>query len=175
MVSVSENSPGCQFLLPVLSSLDRNVPILTSIEVSLYSTVCDRSLPYRQVSLVPHPFHHFVEPLAWGCDRSLLGMKFSILNRGALAEGISQVMDPTGTTLTKVFRDVFDDETITLRSDLSANDIPDWDSLTHIRLLFTIEREFRIKFTITEVGDLKNVGELIALIQSKTAKASPNT
>lgn len=102
-------------------------------------------------------------------------MKFSILDRGALAEGTSQVMDPTGTTLTKVFRDVFDDDTITLRSDLSAKDIPDWDSLTHIRLLFSIEREFRIKFTITEVGDLKNVGELIALIQSKTAKASPTT
>ena len=74
-----------------------------------------------------------------------------------------------------MFWDVFDDDTITLRPDFSAKDIPDWDSLTNIRLLFTIEREFGIKFTITEVGDLKNVGELIALIQSKTAASSPKT
>jgi acyl carrier protein len=71
--------------------------------------------------------------------------------------------------LTRVFHDVFDDDTIVLRPELSAKDISDWDSLTHIRLLFTIEREFRIKFTTTEVGELKNVGELMALIEAKTA------
>ena len=99
-------------------------------------------------------------------------IEFSILNRGALAEATSQVTEPIETTLTKVFWDVFDDESIILRSDLSAKDIPDWDSLTNVRLLFSIEREFGIKFTITEVGDLKNVGELIALIQSKAAGSS---
>lgn len=83
--------------------------------------------------------------------------------------------EPIELILTKVFWDVFDDETIALRPDLSAKDMPDWDSLTHIRLLLTIEREFRIKFTITEVGDLKNVGELISLIQSKTSSSSPQS
>ena len=80
--------------------------------------------------------------------------------------------DQIENALTKVFRAVFDDDTIVLRPDLSAKDVPDWDSLTHIRLLFSIEREFRVKFTVTEVGELKNVGELIALIQSKTANSS---
>ena len=80
--------------------------------------------------------------------------------------------DQIETGLTRVFHEVFDDDTIVLRTDLSAKDIPDWDSLTHIRLLFTIEREFQITFTVTEVGELKNVGELIALIQSKTANSS---
>ena len=71
--------------------------------------------------------------------------------------------------LTDVFHDVFDDDNIVLRTELSANDIPEWDSLTHIRLLLSVEREFRIKFTVTEVGQLKNVGELMALIQTKTS------
>jgi acyl carrier protein len=72
-------------------------------------------------------------------------------------------------TLTQVFQDVFDDDTIVLRPELTAEDVPGWDSLTHIRLLLTIEREFGIKFTITEVGELKNVGELMDKIQSKTS------
>lgn len=74
--------------------------------------------------------------------------------------------------LTKVFRNVFYDDAIVLRSDLSADDIADWDSLTHVRLLFTIEREFQIEFTVTEVGELKNVGELMALIHSKVASSA---
>jgi acyl carrier protein len=72
-------------------------------------------------------------------------------------------------TLTQVFQDVFDDDSIVLRPDLTAADVVGWDSLTHIRLLLTIEREFGIKFTITEVGELKNVGELMEKIQSKTS------
>jgi acyl carrier protein len=74
--------------------------------------------------------------------------------------------------LTQVFRDVFDDDSIVLRPDLSAKDVEAWDSLTHIRLLLTIEREFHIKFTVTEVGELKNVGGLTDLIQAKTSKSS---
>jgi acyl carrier protein len=75
-------------------------------------------------------------------------------------------------TLTQVFQDVFDDDSIVLRPDLTAKDVPGWDSLTHIRLLLTIEREFRIKFTVTEVGELKNVGELMEKIQAKTSASS---
>lgn len=75
-------------------------------------------------------------------------------------------------SLTQIFRDVFDDDTIVLRPDLSAKDVEGWDSLTHIRLLLTIEREFHIKFTVTEVGELKNVGGLTELIQSKISKSS---
>jgi acyl carrier protein len=72
-------------------------------------------------------------------------------------------------TLTRIFREVFFDDTIVLRPDLTAQDVDGWDSLTHIRLLVTVERTFKIKFTVTEVGELKNVGELMKLIQIKTA------
>lgn len=73
-------------------------------------------------------------------------------------------------SLTEVFQDVFSDDTLVLRPGLSAKDVDGWDSLTHIRLLVTIERTFKIKFTVTEVGELKNVGELMSLIQAKLSK-----
>jgi len=73
--------------------------------------------------------------------------------------------------LTQVFRDVFGDDELVLRPDLSARDVDGWDSLTHIRLLVTIERTFKIKFSVSEVGELKNVGELMSLIEAKLSKA----
>jgi acyl carrier protein len=69
--------------------------------------------------------------------------------------------------LTQVFHDVFDDDSIVLRPDLTASDVDGWDSLAHVRLLLTVERKFGIKFNAVEAGKLKNVGELIELIESK--------
>ena len=66
-----------------------------------------------------------------------------------------------------VFRDVFDDEELVLREDLTAADVDNWDSLTHINMIVGMEREFKVKFTTPEVGSLKNVGELKALVQKK--------
>jgi acyl carrier protein len=48
---------------------------------------------------------------------------------------------------------------------LAAKDVDGWDSLTHIRLILTIERAFKIKFSTLEIGKLENVGDLVALIQ----------
>ncbi len=72
-------------------------------------------------------------------------------------------------TLTQIFRDVLDDDELVLKRELTAKDVDGWDSLTHIRLLVTIERKFNIKFTLPEVRELKNVGELADLIQARTA------
>ncbi len=63
-----------------------------------------------------------------------------------------------------------DDELI-LNRELTAKDVPGWDSLSHIRLLVTIERKLNIKFTLPEIRELKNVGELTDLIQVKTVPA----
>ncbi len=69
--------------------------------------------------------------------------------------------------LTEVFHDVFDDDTIQVTPQLSAKDVDGWDSLTHIRLLLTIERAFKIKFSTSEIGKLETVGDLVKLVQSK--------
>ena len=69
--------------------------------------------------------------------------------------------------VTSVFRDVFDDEELIITDSTTANDIEDWDSLTHITLISEIEDEFGYKFGMKEVLGLKNVGEMIDLLESK--------
>jgi acyl carrier protein len=69
--------------------------------------------------------------------------------------------------LTRVFHDVFDDETIEVTPQLTAKDVDGWDSLTHIRLILSVEKAFKIKFTTSEIGKLENVGDLAALIKAK--------
>ena len=66
-----------------------------------------------------------------------------------------------------IFREVFDDDSIVLTNELSAKDIDEWDSLTHIQLIVATEQEFQVKFMTAEIADLKNVGEFIALIGKK--------
>jgi acyl carrier protein len=74
-------------------------------------------------------------------------------------------------TLTRVFHDVFDDDSIVVRPDLTADDVDEWDSLAHIRLVLAIERQFGLKFSAAEVGRLKNVGDLVSLIETKVSAA----
>lgn len=69
--------------------------------------------------------------------------------------------------LRKIFEDVFDDNFIAITPELSAKEVDGWDSLTHIRLILTVERSFKIKFSPAEVGKLENVGQLVALIESR--------
>lgn len=67
----------------------------------------------------------------------------------------------------EVFRDVFDDESITVEDSTTAEDIEDWDSLEHINLITAIEQEFNIKFNMGQVVTMKNVGEMIDIILSQ--------
>lgn len=67
-----------------------------------------------------------------------------------------------------IFRDVFDDDSIVLFDGMTAEDIADWDSLTHISLVVASEKEFNTRFILKEVKALKNVGEFIAMIKQKT-------
>jgi acyl carrier protein len=70
--------------------------------------------------------------------------------------------------LAEIFADVFDEQSIQLTPGLSAKDVDGWDSLTHIRLILTIERAFKVKFTTSEIGKLENVGSLVTLIKART-------
>ena len=74
--------------------------------------------------------------------------------------------------LTDVFHDVFEDDEIVLSPQLTAKDVEGWDSLTHVRLMLTVERAFSIKITAAEIGRLNSVGDLAELI---ARKAAPST
>ena len=71
------------------------------------------------------------------------------------------------TELTSVFRDVFDNESIVIKDETTAKDIDGWDSLTNIDLVVAVEKHFKIKLTTRDVAGLKNVGELIKLVETK--------
>ena len=66
--------------------------------------------------------------------------------------------------LNEVFRDVFDDESITVTDATTADDIEEWDSLEHINLLAAVEQEFGMKFNMGQVVSMKNVGEMADII-----------
>ena len=66
-----------------------------------------------------------------------------------------------------IFRDVLDNEEIVLTDETTANDIEEWDSLSHIQLIVAIEKAFGIKFTSLEIMKWKNVGEMLDSIVAK--------
>ena len=69
--------------------------------------------------------------------------------------------------MTEIFRDVFDDDEITVNEDTTADDIEDWDSLEHINLISAVEDEFGIRFKMGEVSSMKNVGEMVEIIKTR--------
>ena len=69
--------------------------------------------------------------------------------------------------LEDIFKNVLDEDTITLTETSTANDVEGWDSLTHIQLIVAIEKHFNIKFSSKEILSWKNVGEMMEAIGSK--------
>jgi acyl carrier protein len=71
--------------------------------------------------------------------------------------------------LTPIFRDVFNDDALVVRESMTAADVPTWDSLSNINMIIAVEKAFGAKFSIKDVRNLKNVGELLELIKRKAA------
>ena len=67
--------------------------------------------------------------------------------------------------LCAVFQDVFDDDSISLCDGTTADDIEEWDSLSHINLITSVEDEFGIRFDMKAVQQMKNVGEMVDEIE----------
>jgi acyl carrier protein len=72
-------------------------------------------------------------------------------------------------TLNSVFQRVFEDDDLIICDEMTAADVPQWDSLAHINLIVEIEEEFGLQFTVEDIVGLKNVGEMIQLIERKIA------
>ena len=69
--------------------------------------------------------------------------------------------------LNGVFTDVLDNDDIVINDSSTANDIEEWDSLTHIQLVVAIEKSFKVKFTTYEIQTWKNVGDMVNSIEAK--------
>ena len=70
--------------------------------------------------------------------------------------------------LTAVFRQVFSQPSLDIQDEMTAADVAGWDSLTHVTLIFAIEKRFGVKFSTRDVQALKSVGDLVRLIERKT-------
>jgi len=67
-----------------------------------------------------------------------------------------------------IFRDVFDEDDMVIEDSTSSDDIEDWDSLNHINLVSAIEKEYKIKFALGELMELKDVGAMVDLMVEKS-------
>ncbi len=69
-----------------------------------------------------------------------------------------------------IFKDELDNDNIRLRYETVADDIDEWDSLTHVQLVVAIEKKFKIRFSSSEINSWANVGEICASILGKLTK-----
>jgi acyl carrier protein len=106
-----------------------------------------------------------VGPFVWHVGREFLTLSRSRIEVVAVDQ--SAILND----LTDIFREVLDDPTLELRSDSTAEDVPNWDSMNHIIIVVEVERHFGIKFQTAEMEELRNVGELVLLIERRLTKA----
>ena len=77
------------------------------------------------------------------------------------------MMDEIYAQLNEIFREVFDNPEITVSPEMTADDIEEWDSMTHMNLILMVELHFEIEFDQKEVLQFENVGELATSISNK--------
>ena len=67
----------------------------------------------------------------------------------------------------KLCREVFDNSSVIIKEETSADEIEEWDSFAHVSLIMALQDFFKIKFALGELQDIQNIGELLSLIESK--------
>jgi acyl carrier protein len=77
--------------------------------------------------------------------------------------------DEIWAALTEVFHEVFDDDEIVIGPETTTDDIEDWDSVTHVQLIVTVEERFGVRFNTGEIAGLENVGQMVALVEARTS------
>ncbi|MGP0068060.1 MAG: acyl carrier protein [Isosphaeraceae bacterium] len=78
-------------------------------------------------------------------------------------------MNETLSKINDVFHDVFDDDDLVVDRATTASDVEGWDSLMHVTLMVNVEKKFGLRFSSAEIASLKNVGELVDLVDKHTA------
>jgi acyl carrier protein len=66
-----------------------------------------------------------------------------------------------------IFRKVFNNDTLEISEELTANDVESWDSLTHMLLITEVESSFSVKFRLKDLNKMRNVGDLVDIVISK--------
>ncbi len=69
--------------------------------------------------------------------------------------------------ITEIFREVFNDNTIVINDEMTAADVDNWDSLTHMLMITKVEETFGVRFKLKELNKLKKVGDIVSLLIDK--------
>ena len=69
--------------------------------------------------------------------------------------------------LNKIFVSYFNDKKIKLDEKTTSKKIKEWDSLAQVSLIILIEKKFKVKFSVKEVNNLKNIGDMVKLLEKK--------
>jgi acyl carrier protein len=72
--------------------------------------------------------------------------------------------------LTRIFREVFQNEDLVIAPTTTAEDVKGWDSVTHVNVMLAIEMELHVVFNTSEIDEMRTVGELVDAIERKLAK-----
>jgi len=75
--------------------------------------------------------------------------------------------------LTEIFSEVFMRDDLELKPELTAKDVPGWDSFKQIEIIIGVEEKYGIKFHTRDLDALHNVGDLARAVLSKTAATAP--
>jgi len=81
------------------------------------------------------------------------------MNKNEIAEAVNEI-----------FCDVLDNDSLMLTTEMTATDVEGWDSLTHINLVTSIEKFFKVRFSLAELDDFKNVGDILETVHKKVNK-----
>lgn len=68
-----------------------------------------------------------------------------------------------------IFKDIFDDDTLSVSDNTTPSDIPEWDSLQHINLISMLEKEFCITFEVDEIVSMEKVGDIREILEKKVS------
>jgi acyl carrier protein len=80
---------------------------------------------------------------------------------------MSTMADDTLAKLQDICREVFEDPSLRLTPETTAEDVPNWDSFNHLNIVAAAEQRFGVRFRTSEIESLKNVGEFVEMIDSK--------
>ena len=69
----------------------------------------------------------------------------------------------------EILRDILDDDSVNISDATVAEDVVDWDSTNHIRLIVAIEEALHVRFETDEITRPESVGDLVDLISAKLA------
>jgi|TARA_Y100001968_G_C19223206_1_gene650765 acyl carrier protein len=71
--------------------------------------------------------------------------------------------------LEKIFQIIFDDYSLRLSKNMTAEDIEEWDSLNQIKIILACEKEFSVKLNVREINNFANIGEMVTHLSNLEA------